>query len=504
MMCKLFLKGNNSANMIKYKLRGRLLTSFQDLEHEDKTEKNKSFDVPDYKKELYDALIKSYNTNKDIIESYGEVFSLKRSRDEKDKDHDPSAGSDRGTKRRKSSKDAESSRDSRSKEKKSSSSSKDASQSRHKLFDKFAHAEEPSHTVEDLDKQQDQERRIIAVTRLKIMKRYDYGHLEEIEVRRDDQHLYTFKEGDFKRLRLQDIEDMLFLLVQQRMTNLTIDERKRLMRTDELHKFSDGTLNDVQSALHDIAAGIRMEYLPMRKWSNLDKKRARVMVQDIDRQLYQRRLMQNLEKFIERFNTTAGNPVKEILLKLNLPDHRSILTDSKNKMTTLAEHNIVAEAKNRPPMLEKSMYDSWASRIRLFIKGKKMCTQPKRPRNAAWFKEKLMLAEAQEAGQTLDEEKLVFFTDPRMDKALVSQHTIPQNSAFQTKDLDAYYSDCDDLSLTKALLMAYISSCDYDVLYEELQDAVIQDTNSSAPNDLLVLSLVEQMTNHVAHLDKEN
>ncbi|GJY30461.1 hypothetical protein Tco_0413956 [Tanacetum coccineum] len=25
---------------------------------------------------------------------------------------------------------------------------------------------------------------------------------------------------------------------------------------------------------------------------------------------------------LERFNTTAGNPVKEILLKLNLPDHR--------------------------------------------------------------------------------------------------------------------------------------------------------------------------------------
>ncbi|GKB20186.1 hypothetical protein Tco_0854109 [Tanacetum coccineum] len=30
-----------------------------------------------------------------------------------------------------------------------------------------------------------------------------------------------------------------------------------------------------------------------------------------------------------RLNTLAGNPVKEILLKLNLPDHRSILTDSK-------------------------------------------------------------------------------------------------------------------------------------------------------------------------------
>ncbi|GKD47999.1 hypothetical protein Tco_1276975, partial [Tanacetum coccineum] len=184
---------------------------------------------------------------------------------------------------------------------------------------------------------------IIAVTRLIFMKMYDYGHLEEIEVRRDDQKLYTFKEGDFKRLRLQDIEDILLLHVQQKLTNLTIDERydsnvalrmytrriviqrrvedlqlgvksyqqklnltkidtiksnlrqrtaytaylnpkgviykdqknrNRLMRTDELHKFSDGTLDDVWSALNDIAKVVRMEYLPMRKWSNLDKKRA--------------------------------------------------------------------------------------------------------------------------------------------------------------------------------------------------------------------------------------
>nr|GEW60801.1 hypothetical protein [Tanacetum cinerariifolium] len=52
----------------------------------------------DYKRELYDALINSYNTDKDLFETYGEVFTLKRSRDEKDKDHDPSAGSDRGRK----------------------------------------------------------------------------------------------------------------------------------------------------------------------------------------------------------------------------------------------------------------------------------------------------------------------------------------------------------------------------------------------------------------------
>ncbi|GJW49416.1 hypothetical protein Tco_0090767 [Tanacetum coccineum] len=80
----------------------------------DKIEESKSHLRADYKKKLYDAQVESYNTDKDIFESYGEVFSLKRSRDDKDKDQDPFVGSDRGMKRRKSSKDTESSRDSRS------------------------------------------------------------------------------------------------------------------------------------------------------------------------------------------------------------------------------------------------------------------------------------------------------------------------------------------------------------------------------------------------------
>ncbi|GKA59953.1 hypothetical protein Tco_0759266 [Tanacetum coccineum] len=76
------------------------------------------------------------------------------------------------------------------------------------------------------------------------------------------------------------------------------NNKNKLMRADELHKFSDGTLNDVRIALYDIAKGIRMEYLPKRKWSRLDKRRARVMVQDISKHLYERRLMRNLEKFV--------------------------------------------------------------------------------------------------------------------------------------------------------------------------------------------------------------
>ncbi|GJT82873.1 hypothetical protein Tco_1057215 [Tanacetum coccineum] len=88
----------------------------------------------DYKRELYDALIKSYNTDKYLFETYGEVFTLKRSRDEKDKRiKNPSA------------------------EGKSSSSSKDTSRSHHKSSGKFAHVEELSHTVDDSGVQKNQE-----------------------------------------------------------------------------------------------------------------------------------------------------------------------------------------------------------------------------------------------------------------------------------------------------------------------------------------------------------
>nr|GEX78427.1 hypothetical protein [Tanacetum cinerariifolium] len=60
----------------------------------------------------------------------------------------------------------------------------------------------------------------------------------------------------------------------------------------------------------------------------------------------------------------------------------------------------------------------------------RQCTQPKRSRNTAWFKEKLMLAEAQEAGQIiLDEEQLAFLADHRISEAPVAHQTIPQNLA---------------------------------------------------------------------------
>ncbi|GJX59517.1 hypothetical protein Tco_0290907 [Tanacetum coccineum] len=121
----------------------------------------------------------------------------------------------------------------------------------------------------------------IAVTKVKVMKWYDYGYLEEIEVQREDQQLYKFKEGDFPRLHLHDIEDMLLLLVQKKLSNLERDVIfdlgvalqmftrhiviLKLMRTDELYKFSDGTFTSVRTVLHDIASNLRMDYLPKRR-----------------------------------------------------------------------------------------------------------------------------------------------------------------------------------------------------------------------------------------------
>ncbi|GJW21526.1 retrovirus-related pol polyprotein from transposon TNT 1-94 [Tanacetum coccineum] len=98
----------------------------------------------------------------------------------------------------------------------------------------------------------------------------------------------------------------------------------------------------------------------------------------------------------------------------------------------------------------------------------RQCTQPKRPRNVAWYKENAMLAEAQEDGQILDEEQLTFLADPRI-LADQAQKIIPHNAAFQTEDPDTYDLDCDDLSTAQAVLMANISNYGSDIISEVVQ-----------------------------------
>ncbi|GKA89888.1 hypothetical protein Tco_0811700 [Tanacetum coccineum] len=106
----------------------------------DKIQNSKSYQGAQEHRDLYDALVKSYKLDKDLFESYGKAYSLKRDREDKDKDKDPPAGSDQGSKKQKTSKDAEPSKGSKSKKSKSSSSKGNKSQP--KSSGKSAQAEE--------------------------------------------------------------------------------------------------------------------------------------------------------------------------------------------------------------------------------------------------------------------------------------------------------------------------------------------------------------------------
>ncbi|GJR40615.1 hypothetical protein Tco_1216299 [Tanacetum coccineum] len=243
-----------------------------------------------------------------------------------------------------------------------------------KSYQKKINVTKPDTTRLDLRKRHSQSRgdvystkRLLAVTHVKVMRKHGYGYLEEIVVRIADNVLYRFKEGDFPRLRINDIEDMLLFVVQNRLINLSRDDvadfaialrmftrslviqkrvkdlqlgvesyqkqinvtkpdttrpdlkkrhpytpykdpqgfiyvddfkRNRLMRSDELYKFSDGTLTRLLSSLEDITKNIDMEYLPKRRWSTLEKKRAHFMIKDINKLLKERRMMRSLEKFV--------------------------------------------------------------------------------------------------------------------------------------------------------------------------------------------------------------
>nr|GEZ66527.1 hypothetical protein [Tanacetum cinerariifolium] len=76
------------------------------------------------------------------------------------------------------------------------------------------------------------------------------------------------------------------------------DKQNMLMRIDELHKFINGTLNDVRTALDDRLKGIQMKYLPQTVWRKSNKERASAMIQAIDKQLKTRKIMRSLKKFV--------------------------------------------------------------------------------------------------------------------------------------------------------------------------------------------------------------
>nr|GEZ20789.1 uncharacterized mitochondrial protein AtMg00810-like [Tanacetum cinerariifolium] len=124
-------------------------------------------------------------------------------------------------------------------------------------------------------------------------------HLEEI---------YKFKEGDLKRLCLQDIEDMLLLLehCHPEASGRSSTGSGKLLEEAQPYEArhvptrseaTDETLNDVRNALDDRLKGIRMQYVSNTIWRRGDKDRAAAMIHAIEKMLKTRRIMRSLEKF---------------------------------------------------------------------------------------------------------------------------------------------------------------------------------------------------------------
>ncbi|GJS92799.1 retrovirus-related pol polyprotein from transposon TNT 1-94 [Tanacetum coccineum] len=139
----------------------------------------------------------------------------------------------------------------------------------------------------------------------------------------------------------------------------------------------------------------------------------------------------------------------------------------------------------------------------------RQCTEPKRKRDATWFKDKVLLVEAQGNGKVLNKEKLEFLADPGIAEGPVTQKVITNNATYQADDLDAYDSNCDDITTAKVALMANLSCYSYssDVLSEyllETQNAAVQDTNYSTQQDAMILSVFEQISNQVTNCNKVN
>ncbi|GKA12645.1 hypothetical protein Tco_0692191 [Tanacetum coccineum] len=183
----------------------------------------------------------------------------------------------------------------------------------------------------------------------------------------------------------------------------------------------------------------------------------------------------------------------------------------------------------------------------------KQCTMPKRKRDETWFNDKVLLVQAQASGQVLTEEEIAFLADPGLPDTQTSQTVITHNAAYQADDLDAYESDCDELNSTKIALKANLSRNGSDALTEvhnpdnlaydlinqseqimtsseqsndvyqtatkitsdsniipysqylsKTQQETIQNSNSSAQQDVLILSMFQQLNTQVMNCTNVN
>ncbi|GJW17892.1 retrovirus-related pol polyprotein from transposon TNT 1-94 [Tanacetum coccineum] len=110
------------------------------------------------------------------------------------------------------------------------------------------------------------------------------------------------------------------------------------------------------------------------------------------------------------------------------------------------------------------------------------CPKPKRKRDATWFRDKVLSVEAQGSGKVLNEEELEFFADPGVSKA----------KAVLMANLTSYRSD-------------FLSKAPHsENTHNDMLNQTVQDTNSSAQQDAMILYVFEQLSNQVTNCNKVN
>ncbi|GKA36044.1 retrovirus-related pol polyprotein from transposon TNT 1-94 [Tanacetum coccineum] len=157
----------------------------------------------------------------------------------------------------------------------------------------------------------------------------------------------------------------------------------------------------------------------------------------------------------------------------------------------------------------------------------RQCPKPKRKRDATWFRDKVLLVEAQGNGNVLNEEELEFLVNPSIAEGPVSQSVITHNDAYQADDLDAYDFDCDEISRAKAVLMANLSSygsnvlsevpisnnTNNDMLYQRVQEMTYSEPSQFVEHpeddihtqqDVMILSVFEQLSQQITNCNKVN
>nr|GFB99949.1 hypothetical protein [Tanacetum cinerariifolium] len=71
------------------------------------------------------------------------------------------------------------------------------------------------------------------------------------------------------------------------------------------------------------------------------------------------------------------------------------------------------------------------------------------------------------SGTSEKQRVIICYNYPRIAETQSTQYVVTNNAAYQADDLDAYYSDCDEINSAKIALMANLSHYGYDNLAEE-------------------------------------